>query len=238
MDLKNKRVIVTGASSGIGTAFSKKLIDRGAVVYGLARRKEKLDEIRTRFGESFIPVEMDVTQEDAIEAWVESTFDDDTLPDVLINNAGIGRFGKVDELSTEEWHEMVNINLNGVFYLTRLVVPLMKKHPGTCHIINISSVAGLLGNPEISGYNATKFGLRGFSEALFKELRYDKIKVSTMFPGSIATEFFEVAAGGETHSNMMQPGDVADTLIHLLETPDNLLINEVTLRPLNPQKPE
>lgn len=238
MDLKNKRVIVTGASSGIGTAFSKKLIDRGAVVYGLARRKNKLENVRSRLGESFIPVEMDVTDQDAIEKWVRNTFDDDTLPDALINNAGLGRFGKVDELSTDDWHAMINTNLNGVFYLTRLIVPLMKKHPGTCHIINISSVAGLLGNPEISGYNATKFGLRGFSEALFKELRYDKIKVSTMFPGSIATEFFEEATGDETHSNMMQPGDVADTLIHLLETPDNLLINEVTLRPLNPKKPE
>ncbi|PWN06422.1 SDR family oxidoreductase [Rhodohalobacter mucosus] len=238
MDLKNKRVIVTGASSGIGTAFSKKLVDKGAVVYGLARRIQKLNEIRQRLGESFIPVEMDVTDQDAIEAWVNSAFDSETLPDALINNAGLGRFGKVDEMSTEDWHTMIDTNLNGVFYLTRLIVPLMKQHPGTCHIINISSVAGLLGNPEISGYNATKFGLRGFSEALFKELRYDKIKVSTMFPGSIATEFFEVAAGGDTHSNMMQPGDVADTLIHLLETPNNLLINEVTLRPLNPKKPE
>jgi len=119
-----------------------------------------------------------------------------------------------------------------------LIVPLMKENPEHCHIINIASVAGLIGNPQISGYNASKFAVRGFSEALFKELRYDKIKVSCMFPGSIATEFFDKAAGGDTHSNMMMPGDVANTLIHLLETPDNYLINEITLRPLNPKSPD
>jgi NADP-dependent 3-hydroxy acid dehydrogenase YdfG len=237
MDLNNKIAIVTGASSGIGTAFSEKLIEKGAIVYGLARRLNKLQEIRDQLGENFIPVQMDITRNHDIEDWVQQQFSGKELPHVLINNAGLGIFGDVDQLSVEEWDTMINTNLNGVFYLTRAIVPLMKENPDHCHIINISSVAGLLGNPQISGYNATKFGLRGFSEALFKELRYDKIKVSTMFPGSIATHFFD-DTGTETHPNMMQPRDVADTLIHLLETPDNLLINEVTLRPLNPKNPD
>lgn len=237
MDLKNKIAIVTGASSGIGIEFSKKLIDKGAVVYGLARRLEKLEELHTKYGKQFQPVQMDITRPDDLKNWIEKEFSGDTLPDILINNAGVGYFGDVDSLSLENWDTMVNTNLSGVFYLTRLVTPLLKKNPEHCHIINISSIAGLLGNPSMSGYNATKFGLRGFSEALFKELRYDKIKVSTMFPGSIATEFFDTAGGTETHSNMMQAPDVADTLIYLLETPDNLLINEITMRPLNPKNP-
>ena len=237
MELKNKVAIVTGASSGIGTAFAHKLIEKGATVYGLARRLNKLKEIQTKLGEKFIPVQMDVTKHQNLEQWVTNQFSDSHLPDILINNAGLAKFGNVDELSVEDWDTMVNTNLNGIFYLTRLVVPLMKENQSHCHIINIASVAGLLGNPQISGYNATKFGVRGFSEALFKELRYDKIKVSAMFPGSIATDFFE-KVGSETHSNMMQPGDVADTLVHLLETPDNLLINEVTMRPLNPKDPD
>jgi NADP-dependent 3-hydroxy acid dehydrogenase YdfG len=237
MNLTNKIAIVTGASSGIGTAFSERLIEKGAIVYGLARRLEKLQEIQDRLGKNFIPVQLDITDNQEVEEWVEQQFSGKELPHILINNAGLGIFGDVDQLSVEDWDTMVNTNLNGVFYITRAVVPLMKENPGHCHIINISSVAGLLGNPQISGYNATKFGLRGFSEALFKELRYDKIKVSTMFPGSIATHFFD-DAGTDTHSNMMQPLDVADTLIHLLETPDNLLINEVTLRPLNPKNPD
>lgn len=237
MELKNKVAIVTGASSGIGTAFAHKLIGKGATVYGLARRLNKLKDIQSKLGDRFIPVQMDVTKHKDLEVWVKDQFTEDHFPDILVNNAGLAKFGNVDDLSVEDWDTMVNTNLNGIFYLTRLVVPLMKDNPDHCHIINIASVAGLLGNPQISGYNATKFGVRGFSEALFKELRYDKIKVSAMFPGSIATDFFE-KVGSETHSNMMQPGDVADTLIHLLETPDNLLINEVTMRPLNPKNPD
>jgi NADP-dependent 3-hydroxy acid dehydrogenase YdfG len=237
MDLKDKIAIVTGASSGIGIAFSEKLIEKGATVYGLARRLNRLNEIKSELGESFIPIQMDVSRHNDIQKWVKNRFTNDHLPDILINNAGIGFFGNADELSIDDWNTMINTNLNGVFYLTREIVPLMKTNPDYCHIINISSVAGLLGNPQISGYNATKFGLRGFSEALFKELRYDKIKVTTMFPGSIATHFFD-QTGTDTHSNMLQPRDVADTLIHLLETPDNFLVNEITLRPLNPKNPD
>ena len=238
MDLSNKIAIVTGASSGIGITFSQKLIEKGVTVYGLARRLNKLKEIQEKLGSKFNPVQLDITQHEDVEKWVQKQFAGDELPHILINNAGLGYFGNVDELSLKDWQTMIDTNLNGVFYLTRTVVPLMKKMDQHCHIINISSVAGLLGNPQISGYNATKFGLRGFSEALFKELRYDKIKVSTMFPGSIATNFFDNANGVETHPNMLQAPDVADTLIHLLETPNNFLINEVTLRPLNPKNPD
>ncbi|MEX0994113.1 MAG: SDR family oxidoreductase [Balneolaceae bacterium] len=239
MQITDKIAIVTGASSGIGKAFSRTLIEKGATVYGLARRTEKLNAVLNELGNRFRPVQMDVTDSERLEQWVSDTFSKENLPpDILINNAGLAKFGKVDQISLDDWHSMIHTNLDGVFYLTRLIVPLMKQHSGVCHIINISSIAGLLGNPEISGYNASKFAVRGFSEALFKELRYDGIKVSCMFPGSIATEFFQTAMDGETHPNMMMPEDVADTLIHLLETPDNHLINEVTMRPLNPKPPE
>lgn len=238
MELKNKIAIVTGASRGIGIEFSKALIEKGAVVYGLARSIDVMNDIQTKFGQQFKPVQMDITQPEELEDWVINEFSDDNLPDILINNAGVGYFGDVDKLPLSEWHAMINTNLNGVFYLTRLITPLMKQNEGYCHIINICSIAGLLGNPTMSGYNASKYGLRGFSEALFKELRYDKIKVSAMFPGSIATRFFDNSESADTHPNMMQGQDVADTLIHLLETPDNFLINEVTMRPLNPKNPD
>ncbi|MFO7846347.1 MAG: SDR family oxidoreductase [Balneolaceae bacterium] len=238
MDIENKIAIVTGASSGIGAEFSRKLTEAGATVYGLARSKDKLKKLKSSLGSSFQPVQMDVTQYRTLEKWIEDTFGPGHSPDILINNAGLGLFGSVDELPMKDWQTMVDVNLNAVFYLTRLVVPLMKASESHSHIINIASIAGLLGNPELSGYNATKFAVRGFSESLFKELRYDAIKVSCMFPGSIATPFFGKAAGMDTHSNMMQPGDVADTLVHLLRTPDNMLINEITMRPLNPKNPE
>jgi len=238
MILTDRTAIVTGASSGLGRSASKALVEKGATVYGLARRKSRLDTLRQELGEAFQPVVLDVTDNDAIEQWIGSTFPDSPLPDILINNAGMAKIGTVDELTTDQWHAMINTNLNAVFYLTRQVVPLMKRNPKVCHIINIASIAGLMGNPKLSGYNASKFAIRGFSEALFKELRYEGIKVSTLFPGSIATDFFEQSGMGSAHSNMMMPDDVAATLIHLLETPDNLLINEVTMRPLNPKATE
>lgn len=237
MDITGKNAIVTGASSGIGISFSKKLIEKGATVYGLARRLNKLKEIRETLGSQFIPIQMDVTKHSDIHQWVRKTFSTENLPHILINNAGLGIFGNVEKLSVEDWNTMVETNLNGVFYLTHELVPFMKASDEYHHIINIASVAGLLGNPQLTGYNATKFGVRGFSEALFKELRYDKIKVTAMFPGSISTKFFD-KVGSETHNNMLQPDDVADTLIHLLETPDNFLVNEITLRPLNPKNPD
>lgn len=261
MQLNGKTAIVTGASSGIGADFSEKLIEKGCRVYGIARRVERLEQLQARLGSLFVPVAMDMTQYDLLEQWVAESFlkpDHDSsshandppdselktnnegmvpgAPDILINNAGLGFFGPVDELPPEQWDTMIETNLTSIFRLTRLIVPLMKSSAFTSHIVNIASVAGLIGNPNISGYNATKFALRGFSEALMKELRNHKIKVTCIYPGSIATSFFDQHGG--THDNMLRGKDVADTLIHVLETPDNFLIDEITVRPLIPKPPQ
>lgn len=236
MDINSKTAVVTGASSGIGAAFSHALVKKGATVYGLARSTDKLNNIQAEIGDAFVPVTMDITDHEAIEQWINNTFDKQTQPDILINNAGLGYFGNVDKLSLEDWEAMIQTNLSGTFYMTRQLVPLMKLNDTVCHIINISSIAGKIGNPQLSGYNASKYGVRGFSEALFKELRYDGIKVSCFNPGSIATHFFD-QQDVETHSNMMQPADVASVLVNILETPDNFLINDITMRPLNPKSP-
>lgn len=237
MDLDSKIAIVTGASKGIGREFSKSLINKGAAVYGLARSTDRLEKTREKFGEQFIPVTLDITDHTAITGWVESTFPDDLQPDILINNAGLGRFGDVDDLPLEDWETMLSTNLSGTYYMTRKIVPLMKENEDVCHIINIASIAGKVGNPQLSGYNASKFGVRGFSEALFQELRYDGIKVTCFYPGSIATKFFRESRASEAHSNMMHPEDVSKVLINILETPDNFLINDITMRPLNPKPP-
>lgn len=238
MNLKDKIAIVTGASSGLGRAFSKKLVKKGAKTYGLARSKDKLNAIRKDLGDQFYPVVLDITSHEDINTWIDATFADDHLPDVLVNNAGVGLFGNVDELSLDEWHRMINTNVNGIFYMTRQVIPLMKKNEDTCHIINIASIAGKVGNPTMTGYNASKFAVRGFSESLFKEVRYDGIKVTCFYPGSVNTHFFDKVQGAEVHPNMMEPKDLAKTLADVIETPDNFLINEVVMRPLNPKPPE
>ncbi len=237
MNLEGKVAIVTGASSGIGAEFSKILVGSGTKVYGLARNMEKLNKVQEHIGNGFVPVQMDITRHEAVDGWVDSTFGKE-LPDILVNNAGLGYFADIDNLGLKEWQQMMDVNLSGVFYTTRTIVPLMKKNPNVCHIVNIASVAGLMGNPTLSAYNATKFGLRGFSEALFKELRFDGIKVTCFFPGSIATNFFDSIETMNLHANMMQPSDIAKTLKFVLETSDNYLINELTMRPLNPKPPK
>lgn len=238
MDLNDKIAVVTGASSGLGRAFSERLIQQGAIVYGLARSEGKLNALHESFGNRFQPVVLDITNHTAIEKWVNNTFNKKHSPEVLVNNAGIGLFGDIDELPLDEWHTMLNTNMSGIFYMTRQIIPFMKAKEPICHIINMSSIAGKVGTPKMSGYNASKFGVRGFSESLFQEVRYDGIKVTCLYPGSAETHFFDKADGAETHANMMQPNDIAKVLTDVIETPDNFLINEIVMRPLNPKPPE
>jgi short-subunit dehydrogenase len=112
----------------------------------------------------------------------------------------------------------------------------MKTNAETCHIINIGSILGKTARAQSAAYSATKFAIQGFSEALFKELRSYKIKVTCVNPGSIDTHFFE-ESGIQPHKNMMQPDDIAALILHIIETPDNLLVDEITLRPLIPNPP-
>jgi|SRR5680860_361848 len=234
MDLNEKIAIVTGAGKGVGAAISAALVAKGAMVYGLARSRGDLITLQRELGEKFVPVPIDVSDQKILYGWVTHTFSDRHSPDVLINNAGAGHFGKIDELSLEQWHAMINTNVNGLFYVTSQIVPFMKRNKATCHIINIGSILGKVGRAGGSAYCLTKYGVQGFCEALFKELRSDRIKVSCINPGSIATDFFKDSSI-EPHDNMIQPKDLADLLVHILETPDNLLIDELTLRPLIPE---
>ncbi len=238
MDLQGKVAVVTGASSGLGLAFARALAERGAEVYGLARSTDKLDEIQAELGEAFHPIGCDVREEDAVKQAFDEVRESAGRIDILVNNAGLGRFGAVDDLDTEAWDVQMETNLRGVFLCTRAAVPVMKEQNAESgfggHIINIASVAGLVGNPSLSAYNTSKFGLRGFSQALMKELREDGIKVSCVYPGSVETSFSS-NAGSSGSDNPMQPEDVAATVIHLLEGPDNYLISEVVMRPLRPK---
>ncbi len=238
MELQDKVAVVTGASSGLGRAFSIALVQKGAQVYGLARRAERLNALRDELGPRFHPIACDVTRPNDVEAAFQRVIRDAGRLDILINNAGLGKMGPVDELSLEDWDVQMNTNLRGVFLCTRAAVPQMKKQNAETgfggHIINIASVAGLIGNPNLSAYNATKFGVRGFSEALMKELRDHGIKVTCVYPGSVATEFFDVS-GMRGADRPVTPEQVAQTILHILETDDNYLISEVVIRPLRPR---
>lgn len=238
MDLNDAVAVVTGASRGLGAHFSRSLVDRGSAVYGLARSRDKLDTLREELGDSFHPITCDVRDEDQVQEAFDTVRTEAGRLDVLLNNAGLGQFGPVDDLPLEEWDVQMETNLRGVFLCAREAVPTMRKQNDEIgfggHIINVASIAGLLGNPNLTAYNASKYGVRGFSEALMKEVRDDGIRVTCIYPGSIETDFFDVA-GVEMTDNPLKPEDVAATVMHVLESPANHLISELVMRPLRPR---
>jgi len=237
MDLNDAIAVVTGASKGLGAHISRALVDQGATVYGLARSADKLEALRDDLGAAFRPVSCDVRTEDQVEAAFATVRDEADRLDVLINNAGLGQFGPVDDLGTGAFDVQMDTNVRGVYLCTREAVPTMRAQNDETgfggHIVNIASIAGLLGNPNISAYNASKFAVRGFSEAVMKEVRDDGIRVTCLYPGSVDTSFFDVA-GVEITENPLRPTDVADTVRHVLEAPPNHLISEIVMRPLRP----
>lgn len=238
MTLTDRVALVTGASSGLGQEISEQLIEAGATVYGLARSEDRLQALRDAYGAAFVPCPADVRDQEAVEAVFEQIKADAGRLDILVNNAGLGRFGPVDEMPVDDWDVQHDTNLRGLYICTRTAVPIMRAQNEETgfggHIVNVASIAGLIGNPNISAYNATKFGVRGFSQALMKEVRDAGIRVSCLYPGSIETEFFD-RAGVDMTDNPLRAKDVAATVMHVVQAPENHLISEVVLRPLRPR---
>jgi NAD(P)-dependent dehydrogenase (short-subunit alcohol dehydrogenase family) len=154
--------------------------------------------------------------------------------DILVNNAGIGLFQTVEEMSPEDFRSVIETNLFGVFYCCHEAIPLMKQRGGG-YIINMSSLAGVNAHPKMAAYNASKFGLNGFSEALMQEVRHDGIRVSYIMPGSVNTEF-----GGDEPSDdqawQLQPADISRVVIDLLRHESRALASRVEIRPSKPPK--
>jgi NAD(P)-dependent dehydrogenase (short-subunit alcohol dehydrogenase family) len=176
----------------------------------------------------------DVRNHTQIKSLFEKTISEFGGLDVLVNNAGIGIFTTVEEMSPEDFRAVLETNLFGVFYCAHEAIPLMKQRGGG-YIINISSLAGANPHPRMAAYSASKFGLNGFSEALMQEVRHDGIKVSYIMTGSVNTEF-----GGDTpgdkNSWQLQPADIARVVIDLLHHDERALPSRVEIRPSKPPK--
>ena len=231
MILKDKIAVVTGVSKGIGESLCKQLLDKGSKVYGLGRNN--YEAIHDNY--SFIKTDVR-NLKDVEQAFMQILNENGNCIDILVNNAGLGYFSNVEDLPTELWDEMMQTNVNGMFYCTRSAVPAMKKN-GIGHIINIASTAGLEGMPMVSGYCATKWAVKGFSESLWRELRDHKIKVTCVYPGSVKTDFFRNSPNIKPHDYMLQPEDVAAMMVYALETPDNFHQVNLEVRPLQPKGP-
>ena len=234
---KNKTAVVTGGTKGIGFAIAESLARSGANVFICGRSQTEIDAAVERLslvGKALGCV-CDVRDELQVHQMLEATVTAFGGIDILVNNAGMGIFGKtVEELSGDEFRQTLETNLFGVFYACHYAVPLMKRRGGG-YIFNISSLAGQNAHPKMAAYNASKFGLNGFTEALMQEVRQDNIKVSYICPGSVNTHFGN-GMPSEAKAWQIQPEDIAQVVIDLLEMNPRVLPSKVEMRPSKPPK--
>ena len=237
MNLENKIVVVTGGTKGIGRAIAETLLKADAKVFICARDKSELKRALERLSAlGKVDGEVcDVRSEAQVRMMLEECVRVFGGVDILVNNAGIGIIGKtVEEMSAAEFEQTLQTNLFGVFYACHHAIPFLKKRGGG-YIINISSLAGQNAHPRMAAYNASKFALNGFTEALMQEVRQDNIKVSAICPGSVNTFF-----GGDTPDDekswQLQPEDIAQTVLDLLNMKSRALPSKVEIRPSKPPK--
>jgi 3-oxoacyl-[acyl-carrier protein] reductase len=234
--LTGKHAVVTGATRGIGRAVAERLLREGASVAICGRTKASVEtavaEMKKSPGGNIFGEPADVSKSDQVERFfgaVESRFG---KLDTLVNNAGIGVFVPVQDLKPEDWDRTIGVNLSGVFSCCHHALPLLRKS-GSGYIIQISSLAGVNAFAGGAAYNASKFGLNGFSEAIMQDLRYENIRVSHIMPGSVNTSFTGRAAAADWK---IAPEDIAEVVSSLLRMPPRTLVSRVDVRPAKPAK--
>ena len=234
MTILDKTALITGGTKGIGFAIAEALAANGANVFVCSRHREEVETAVQRLGANVTGKLCDVRVEEQVKATLDSCQRRFGGIDILVNNAGIGINGKtVEEMSPGEFRETLETNLFGVYYFCHYALPMLRERGG--YIINISSLAGQNPHPRMAAYNASKFALNGFSEALMQEVRHDGIKVSYICPGSVNTHF-----GGDTpnedQSWQLQPVDIAQVVVDLLEMNPRALPSKIEIRPSKPPK--
>jgi len=234
--LEAKCAVVTGGTRGIGRAIAEALLRAGASVAICGRSPEGVTravaELGTRTGGKVVGRAADVGRWEDVEALFELVDRELGGLDILVNNAGVGLFGPVGNLRLEEWRRTIDTNLSGVFYCCRLAVPRMRNRGGG-FVINISSLAGKNAIAGGAAYNASKFGLNGFSEAMMLDHRYEDIRVSYVMPGSVDTAF---SPGAPAADWKIAPEDVAEIVLAVLRMPPRTLVSRVEIRPTKPKR--
>ncbi|MEZ0480007.1 3-ketoacyl-ACP reductase [Planococcus sp. SSTMD024] len=225
--LTEKTAIITGAGRGIGRATALALANEGVAVGLIARTEKEIEqlakEIRSLRGRAAFAA-ADVSDPKQVEAAVRKLTDELGTIDILINNAGIGKYGKFMELETEDWQNMLNVNLMGMVHMTKAVLPQMVEKQGG-DIVNISSSSGLKGTKGSSAYSASKFAVLGMSESLMQEVRPDNIRVFALAPSRVITGMTD--SGNETDQEkekFMQPEDIAEYIVSQLKLNPRIFI--------------
>lgn len=240
--LEGKVAIITGASSGIGEATAIALANEGATVVLAARRGDRLNTLAGKIatsGGKALAIITDVTDEAQVQNLVHKTKTELGRIDILVNNAGIAAVGAIDGGNTADWKEMINLNLLGLLYVTHAVLPILKAQ-GAGHIVNLSSVAGRTARAGIGVYNATKWGVNGFSEALRQEVCKHHIRVTIIEPGLVNTEINDRISDPVAKQNMeerrrsvipLESEDIAAAIAYAVTQPPRVNVNEILIRP-------
>lgn len=238
MQLEGKCAIVTGSTKGIGLSIAKALLDQGTKVVISSRHKadvrETVSNLADRGTGSVAGHTCDVQDPAQFQKLIDFCVEVFGGLDILINNAGIGRFKTVEELSIDEWRQTIATNLDSLFYGCSASIPEMKKRGGG-FIINIGSLAGKNAFPKGAAYNASKFGLIGFSEALMQEVRHDDIQVAYIMPGSVDTWFGGRPPAGD-ESWKVAASDIAQIVVETLSRSSRCLTSRIEVRPPKPPR--
>jgi NAD(P)-dependent dehydrogenase (short-subunit alcohol dehydrogenase family) len=236
--LTGKVAVVTGGSRGIGLAIARALLDRGASVMITGTSEQHLTDASRGLqsaarGGSVIAHLADVRKYDEVDGMLNEAASRFGGIDVLVNNAGVGVFARVSEMSVEQWNDVIETNLTGVFYCCHAALPHLRNRGGGW-IINISSLSGTNPFPEGAAYCASKAGLNAFSESLMQEVRHDGIRVAYVMPGSVNTAFSSQQPSGQDWK--LAPEDVAEVVSDLLAHPSRSLPSRVEIRPAQPPR--
>ena len=238
-ELKDKIAVVTGGTRGIGYSIAQALLAEGTKVFVCGRDASFLKAALERLGlvaaGRVDGVVADVRRYEDCRKLIRAAADRFGGLDILVNNAGVGIMKPVDQLTPEDWDATIETNLSGTFYCCREAIPQMRKRGGG-YIFNISSLAGVNPFPGGSAYNASKFGMNGFSEAMMQDVRYDGIRVSYIMPGSVDTDF-AVAPGSKARETWKLTGeDIAKAVVDLYKFPKSALASRIEMRPSQPPR--
>jgi len=239
-ELTDKAALVTGGARGIGYAVAEALLGEGAKVFICGRDAATVKSAVAGLGgrgrsDRVDGMAADVRRYEDCRNAVSRAADRFGGLDILVNNAGIGIFKPVDQLTPEEWAATIETNLSGAFYCSREAIPHMRRRGGG-YIFNISSLAAVNAFAGGSAYNASKFGLNGFSEAMMQDVRYDGIRVSSIMPGSVATDFGAQPGTKQKEAWKLTAEDIARAVVDLYAYPGGSLASRIELRPSQPPR--
>jgi NAD(P)-dependent dehydrogenase (short-subunit alcohol dehydrogenase family) len=236
-DLNGKTALITGGSKGIGLGIAEALVRQGMNVLVTSRHDDEAKDAAQRLSRTgpgrAIGVAADVRDLGAQQKAVDRVLEEWGRLDVLIANAGVGRFAPVAELRAEDWQATIDTNLTGVFYSVKAAVPALRQSKG--YLITIASLAGTNFFAGGAAYNASKFGLVGFTQAVMLDLRHDGVKVTTIMPGSVAS-YFNDRRPGDNDAWKIQPEDLGQMVVDLLRLPERTLPSKIEVRPTQPPR--